>query len=139
MLGHSGSGKSRVLKKKIQKSKYKNILVVDFEGDFKDIQTQNDVNLFSDVNSLFTHLEIQNVDLENTMLVVDNGSLVLREEPKVKMLNQFKFAESVVSIQLNRNADVNNLSKEQAKEEFLAKFEFEPEEVQIEVLESFYK
>lgn len=139
LAGKVGSGKSRTLLSKIKElgEQGKKVFAVDLEYNQEDLIHVKDVDLmlFDSVEKMLNYISKEKVDTEQVVLIIDNGSINI-ESSNIETLNKLKFNQTIVTLQVNREAQVNRESKGEILETIFTRWGIDESEVDVDFIKN---
>lgn len=139
VAGKTGSGKSRTLLSKIKKlgEQGETIFAVNLEynqGDLIHVEGI-DLKLFESVESMLNYISVEKVDTKQIVLVVDNGYININSS-NIESLNELKFNQTIVSLQLSRAAEINEKSEEEISKTIFSRWGIKEFEIDVDFITS---
>lgn len=139
VAGKTGSGKSRTLLSKIKKlgEQGETIFAVNLEynqGDLIHVEGI-DLKLFESVESMLNYISVEKVDTKQIVLVVDNGYININSS-NIESLNELKFNQTIVSLQLSRAAEINEKSEEEISKTIFSRWGIKESEIDVDFITS---
>lgn len=139
IAGATGSGKSRTLLSKIKKlgEQGKKVFAVDLEYNQEDLIHVKDVDLklFSSIENMLNYISKEKIDTEQIVLVVDNGSINIKTS-NIEVLNELKFNQTIVTVQMHPAAKINEKSKGVISETIYSRWGIDESKVDVDFITS---
>lgn len=134
LAGNVGSGKSRTLLSKIKKlgEQGKKVFAVNLEYNQEDLVHVKDVdlNLFDSIESMLSYVSKEKINTEQIVLVVDNGSININSS-NIAALKKLKFNQTIITVQTNRIAQLNEESKDAISGTIFSQWGIEESEIDV--------
>lgn len=134
ILGSTGSGKTVLLKKKIEENykKYKEILVVHYVQEFKLDESIENVTFFNSVEKMYAHIKEKEIEnLNDILLVIDETRTVINPENASDLVK--KFDNSIVTLQAAPSVKNDEEQKSKVVEQFCLQFNLNKDELELEI------
>lgn len=134
ILGSTGSGKTVLVKKKIEENykKYKEIFVLHYVQEFKLDESIENVTFFDSVEKMYAHIKEKEIEnLNDILLVIDETRTVINPENASNLVK--KFDNSIVTLQAASSVKSDEKQKSKVVEQFCLQFNLNKDELELEI------